>query len=180
MKPIRRPRPVRSAAGFTLVEVGMALVVFMMMTLVFAAIFPIAVRGSKMSDNYAQGAQIVQHKIDQMRTAGFAKLTYSGLTGAGIIDPMASPPATLPATYHFENIDNLVTNNGNTGYFPPGSTGTITIQDYATYAASKGVSSGLPTVGAVDYVTVTVNWVGGGVPSGTYSASAMIIEMRHT
>lgn len=180
MTPIPRPRFARRTAGFTLVEVSMALVVFLMMTLVFAAIFPIAVRGSKMSDNYAQAAQIAQHKLDQMRAAGFAKLNYAGLTSSGIIDTMSSPPATLPATYRFENIDSLVSDGTNGGYFPPGSSGTITVQDYATYAAAKGVVGGLPPVGAVDYVTVTITWVGGGVPSGTYSASAMIIQMRPT
>lgn len=167
-------------SGFTLIEVTMALVVLLMMTLMFAAVFPIAVRGSKMSDNYAQAAQIAQHKIDQLRAAGFSSLNYTSLNGAGIVDTTASPPASLPATYHFESSDNLVNNGSNNGYYPPGSTGTVTIQDYYTYAVSKGITSGIPPAGAVDYITVTITWTGGGVQGGTYSASAMVIQMKHT
>lgn len=172
-----RHRRIRSQ-GFTLIEVALALIVFLMMTLVFAAVFPMALSAAKTSDNYSQAAQIAQHKIDQMRAAGFGSLSYAGLTGASIIDSI--PPTGPTAIYHFEGVDNLVSNGANNGYFPPGSTGTITIQDYNAYATAKGVSSGLPPAGAVDYVTVTLTWTGGGVHGGTYSASAMIAQIKET
>jgi type II secretory pathway pseudopilin PulG len=178
MTPIFRRRRGRARA-FTLIEVALSLIVFLMMTLVFAAVFPMALSAAKLSDNYSQAAQIAQHKIDQMRAAGFSGLNYAGLLNASIIDPIA-PPAGQPTVYHFESVDNVVSNGTNSGYFPPGSTATITIQDYNAYATAKGVSSGLPPAGAVDYVTVTLTWAGGGARGGTYSTSAMIIQMKHT
>lgn len=173
-----RRRRVRSR-GFTLIEVCLALIVFLMMTLVFAAVFPVALSAAKTSDNYAQAAQIAQHKIDQMRAVGYSGLNYNGLLSSALIDPVPSPPGQTQ-TYHFENIDNLISNGGNTGYFPPGSTGTITVRDYAAYAASQNAGGYLPPAGTVDYVTVTLTWTGAGTQSGTYSASAMIVQMKHT
>jgi type II secretory pathway pseudopilin PulG len=163
-----------------LIEVTLSLIIFLMMTLVFAAVFPLALGQAKSSDDYAQATQIAQHKIDQMRAAGYTNLSYASLYSASIIDSMSSPPSGLPATYSFTNVDNLVNNGTNVGYFPPGSTGKITVQDYAAYAASKGVTSGLPPANAVDYVTVTLKWSGGGRPGGTYTVSTMIGQMKHT
>ena len=54
--------------GFTMAEVMMALAVFTMMTLMFAAVFPMAVRGAQYSSNYAQGSMLAQHKMDQIRS----------------------------------------------------------------------------------------------------------------
>ena len=71
----------------------MALVVFTMMTLMFAAVFPMAVRGAQYSSNYAQAAMLAQHKMDQLRSAGFDKLFTDGngtalikLQSLGIVD----------------------------------------------------------------------------------------------
>ena len=61
--------------------------VFMMMTLVFAAVFPVALRGAQFSNNYAQAALLAQHKIDQLRAAGFSKMDYTDLNNLGIVDP---------------------------------------------------------------------------------------------
>lgn len=168
----------RTEHGFTLMEVMLAMVVFLMMSLMFAAVFPVAVRAGKLSSNYAQATQIAQHKIDQLRAAGVGKLGYSSLNAAQIVDPMASPPAGLPATYTFTTVDGLASNGTNNGYFPPGSGGTITIRDYNAYLTSLGAASPVPA-GVMDYVTINIQWSGGGVSSGSYTTSALIIKMKH-
>lgn len=161
-------------SGFTLIEVSLALIVFLMMTLMFAAVFPMALRAAKFSNNYAQAAQIAQHKIDQMRAAGVGNLNYTGLSGRGIIDPA---PNVSP--YTFTGVDALANDGSNHGYFPLGSTGTITVQDYHDFQTAAGVTPTVP-LGVMDYVTVTLNWTGGGVSTGNYHASAIIIKMRHS
>ncbi|MBV9850326.1 MAG: prepilin-type N-terminal cleavage/methylation domain-containing protein [Armatimonadetes bacterium] len=162
----------RRQRGFTLMEVTLALIIFLMMTLVFAAVFPVAVRGAQFSNNYAQAAQLAQHKIDQLRAAGFSKMDYTDLYNQGIIDAMNAPPASLPYSFTFTGADNLVSAGTTQGFFPPGSAGTISVVDYSTMN---------PTVpaGQVDYVTIAINWSGGGISSGSYQVSAMIIKMAH-
>lgn len=156
----------------------MAMTVFLMMSVMFAAVFPVAVRAGKMSNNYAQAAQLAQHKIDQVRAAGIGKLGYNDLSTAQIVDPMANPPAGLPATYAFTGVDGLANSGTNNGYFPLGSTGTLTVRDYNAYLTSQGASSPVPA-GVMDFITVTIQWSGGGVSPGSYTASALIIKMKH-
>src|SRR5579875_2246469 len=67
-----------ASRGFTMIEVCLALVVFLMMTLMFAAVFPTVVRGAKMSDNYTQATFLAQHKLDQLRASGFSRLSSPG------------------------------------------------------------------------------------------------------
>ncbi|MDQ2799699.1 MAG: prepilin-type N-terminal cleavage/methylation domain-containing protein [Armatimonadota bacterium] len=158
--------------GFTMMEVMLALTVFLLMTLMFAAAFPVVLRAAQTSSNYAQAGELAQHKIDQMRAAGVAQLNYANLVNLNVIDPMAQPPTGLPATFNFASVDNLANGNGTSGYFPTGSTGTITIVDYHT------VNAAVPA-GQVDYVTVTIAWPGGGNAAGSYKVSAMIVQMTH-
>jgi type II secretory pathway pseudopilin PulG len=165
----------KQAHGFTLMEVAMALAVFIMMTVMFAAVFPMVARGSQFSGNYSQAAMLAEHKVDQIRSLGFAKLDYNGLNAQGVIDSMTTPPSGLPATYTFTGVDNLVTSGSTTGFFPPGSVGTITVQDYSAFNPSAGIAAG-----QVDYVTITITWPASAVSGGTYSTSAMVIEMKHT
>ncbi len=49
---IRRHTNKRQSAGFTLIEVTLALIIFAMMTILFAAVFPMTVRGAQYSGNY--------------------------------------------------------------------------------------------------------------------------------
>lgn len=172
-----RPRRARRS-GFTLIEVALSLVVFLMMTLVFAAVFPMAVRAAKFSNNYSQAAMLAQHKIDQLRAAGISKLDYADLSSQGIVDTMTTPPSSLPATYTFTTVDNIASTGTTTGYFPTGSTGTLTVRDYNAYVTGQGSACSVPA-GVMDYVTVTLNWSGAGVSTGTYSLSAIIIRMPH-
>lgn len=148
-------------AGFTLAEVMLALAVFTMMTLMFAAVFPTAVRGAQFSGNYAQGTMLAQQKMEQLRAAGYDQVTDAGkLQSRSLIDAV-----NADGSYDFTTADNL-TNVGTThGYFPDGSTGTITVAPY--------VPNGAPA-GKMSYVTVTIAWTGGSVSNGSTSVSAII------
>ena len=169
--------------GFTLIEVMFASIIFLMMALMFAAVVPMSVRAAKFGNNYSQAAMLAQHKIDQLRAVGIGKIDYADLSTASIIDTMATPPSpdTTPYTFTFNTVDNVVSTGANTGYFPAGSTGgTISVVDYNAYQISKGVATPSVPAGVMDFITVTIAWSGGGVSSGTYSASAVIVKMAHT
>ena len=154
----------RRRRGFTIMEVVLAMTVFLMMTIMFAAAFPLTVRAAQFSSNYAQATQLAQHKIDQLRAVGYGSLNGAALAGTGIIDsatavanPAGSPSGST--SYSFTAADNL------TAYFPAGSTGTVTI--------SPDTNSGSSTV--LD-VTVLLTWTGGSVSSGNYSTAAVITQ----
>ena len=148
--------------GFTIFEVALALTIFMMMTLMFAAVFPVAVRGAQQGNNYNQAALLAQHKIDQLRTAGFSNLDHADLVRLGVID---ASPSTSP--FSFTAIDNLPGGSGGSGFFPAGTTGTITVSPYPS------------TTNTVDAVTIKISWPSSALPAGSYSASTMIISMIH-
>jgi len=152
----------RGQRGFTLVEVMFGMMVFIMMVLIFSAVFPFALRTAEFSNNYSQAALLAQHKIDELQTAGYSRLDYTDLSSLGIID--ASPNAS---PYSFTTVDNLDGGGANHGYFPVGSTGTITIVDYHT------MNSSVPT-GKMDYVTINITWTSYTGNVGTYSASALL------
>jgi hypothetical protein len=147
-------------------EVTLSLIIFTMMTLMVGAVLPIAVRGAKHGGNYNQAAALAQRKIDQLRVAGYSRLFDNGggtalskLSAQNVVDAQNSS-----GVFDFTTEDNLT---GSSGYFPPGSAGTITVAD-----GYNGVPAG-----NVAQVTVTITWTGN-VP-GTYSASAIIISMQH-
>ncbi len=152
-----------SQRAFTLAEVALALVVFVMMTIMFAATFPIANRSAHYSNEYAQAALLAQHKLDQLHSAGFTNLNYAYLTGAGIVDTNST--ASGPP-YTFTGVDNLGS------FFPNGTTGVIAITDYSTLA---NVTT-KPPAGTVSVVTVTLTWPGAGTKSGSYSTSAIMVH----
>ncbi len=187
-QPIRRRRP--QAQGFTLIEVSLALIVFMMMTMIFAAVFPVVLRAGQMDGNSAQAAVIAQHKIDQLRGAGFDGINPAGqkfqnLPALGFVDTPATMPTGLPYTLSFTNADHLVPNGTTNGYFPAGTVGQITVTDYSTIDSTMASVSG--SAGKVLQVTVTITWpvptqapVAGqpsinGHGTGTYSTSALIV-----
>ena len=154
----------RRQRGFTIMEVVLAMTVFLMMVLMFAAAFPLTVRAAQFSSNYAQATQIAQHKMDQLRAVGYGSLNGAALAGTGIIDsatavanPTGSPSGST--SYSFTASDNL------TAYFAAGSGGTVTI--------SPDTNSGSSPV--LD-VTVLVSWTGGSVSSGNYSVTAVITQ----
>lgn len=136
--------------GFTLIEVTVAMMIFLAMILMFAAVFPIAVRGAIFSNDYSQAVALCQHKMDQLRQEGFNNMGDSGsvLSNDGVIDAV-TPPTALPYTYTFTNCDNL------TSFFPSGATGTITIQDAtgltSVYDATVQIQWNLPNNGKSSY-----------------------------
>ena len=165
----------RRQAGFTITEVALALIIFGMMTLVFAAVFPMTIRGAQYSSNYSQAAMIAQHKMDQLRSAGFTGLDQTHLKNLSVIDTTQASgyprSVTGGKTYSFTTADNLVSSGTTQGYFPVGSQGLVTVADYAALHSGSGVPSG-----TLMYVTVRVQWSGGGVSNGSYSTSAMIAK----
>jgi type II secretory pathway pseudopilin PulG len=152
--------------GFTLAEVALAMIVFLMMTLMFAAVFPIAIRASHYSNNNAQAALLAQHKIDQLRSAGIGNLNYASLQHLGVVDQ--STTETGP-TYSFATADNL------NSFFPSPATGQISIVDYSTISEV----SPAPPAGTVYVATITISWPETGSIYGSYSTSAMIVSMVH-
>ena len=154
-------------SGFTLAEVMLALAVFSMMTLMFAAVFPTAVRGAQFSGNYAQGTMLAQQKMEQLRANGYGSLVDDVQSTA--LDKLKSlqliDGQNPDGSYDFTTSDNLTNNGVTQGYFPPGSTGTITVMPYT--------AGGVPG-GSLVYVTITVAWTGGGVSNGSTSVSAII------
>jgi prepilin-type N-terminal cleavage/methylation domain-containing protein len=148
--------------GFTLIEVSLTLIIFLMMTLMFAAVFPFAIRGAEHSTNYSQAVLIAQHKVDQIKAAGFSHLDYTDLSGLGIVDAV---PSSSP--YSFTGVDDLDAGISTNGFFPPGSTGTITIVDYST------INAAVPS-GVIDYVTVNIKWAGSGISAGSYQVATLI------
>ncbi len=160
-------------AGFTLVEVTLALIVFAMMTMLFAAVFPMTVRGARYGGNYTQAAMIAQHKMDEIRSAGFGSLDQTHLSNLSIID--SPQPAGYPitagggTTYSFTSAENLVSNGTTQGYFAPGSHGVVTVVDYAALHPSSGVPAG-----SLALVNVSITWTGGATHDGSYQTSALL------
>lgn len=156
----------RRQQGFTVMEVALALVIFTMMTLMFGAVLPAALRGAKHSGNYNQAAALAQRKIDQLRGAGYGRM-FDGSDGTALSKLSALNVVNAQnsfGVFDFTTVDHMT---GNGGYFPPGSTGTITVTDGY---------NGIPAGNAAQ-VTVTITWTGT-VP-GSYSVSAIIISMPH-
>lgn len=174
------PRPARRTA-FTLVEIAIALFVFGMMVVLFGAIFPISTRAGHTGGNYAEASFLAQHKIDQIRNLGFAKLDGLHLAGQGVVDtnsdgtPVTVPnPAGLPAntvSYSFTLADNLVNNTKSgifyPGFFPAGGTGIVSIGDYHDLAAAAphGTNITVPAT-VLKCVTVTITWAGSNQGNG--------------
>ena len=163
----------RRAAGFTLVEVTLALIVFAMMTILFAAVFPMTIRGAQYGGNYTQAAMIAQHKMDEIRSAGFTSLDQGHLSNLNIID--SPQPAGYPitinggTTYSFTSAENLVSNGTTQGYFAPGSHGVVTVVDYAVLHPGSGVPAG-----SLALVNISITWTGGATHDGSYQTSALL------
>lgn len=164
------PRPRR--AGFTLIELTISLFVFGMMILLFGATFPIATRAGKSGGNYAQAALLAQHKIDQLRQAKLANLSAPKLIATGVADASPAPVVNADGsvTCSFTNVDNLVDNGANKGFFPSSSTGVLTIGQRAL----PGAGGSAPLLSQATMVTVTIRWQGGSQSSGAFSTHTII------
>ncbi len=110
--------PVRR--GSSLIDVIFATFIVVFATLMWTAIYPTASRTSRATTDYSQVVSEVQHKVEQLRSLGFGRMTFTELRNAGIID---ATPTTSP--YTFTATDSLST-------FVTNPTGTITITSPAS------------------------------------------------
>jgi prepilin-type N-terminal cleavage/methylation domain-containing protein len=141
----------RGKLGYTLIEVIVGLFLVSLGALMFSAMLPMAAKGGRMVGNYQQASSLVQHKIDECRSVGYGRLTYSELQTAGIID--ASPTSS---PYSFAGVDSLAS-------IYPSATGTLTVTDFST---------------TIRQVTVTLTWSGSALKqgNGTLTAVALIAK----
>lgn len=152
-------RKSRTALG--LIEVIFALFLFMMMALMFAAVIPVATRSSKYSSSYSMASQIAQHKVDEIREAGYAKCNGAGLDSLDLIDSATAIQTVGTAeTFSFTTTDNLLS------YFPSGATGTVTIDNYAPSSTGTGFN--------IRQATITITWRERGAPTSSFSTTALV------
>lgn len=136
--------------GSSLPEALLSLMLFLSMTLVFAAAFPALSRSGHYSSTYSQAALLAQHKIDQIRFGGYAKLLDPAyLQSRKFIDSQVDTMAGGARRYYFTQQDRLAS------FFPNGVQGTILTEDYST--AQPAVAAG-----TVQRVTVQITWNNGG------------------
>jgi prepilin-type N-terminal cleavage/methylation domain-containing protein len=158
--------------AFTLIETMLALLIVGAMVLVFGAVFPSALYASRAGNTYSQAAGLTQHKIEQIRGAGYSALqSPSTLAGLHIIDAGASG-TTIPYSATFTGVDKLTGTTPSVSLLPPGSSGTLSVSDYSTLNPSV-------PAGTVASVTITIAWQGGGAPAAQYQVSTLVIQMPH-
>ena len=66
------PRPRRAAAGMTMVELLMSLVILAIGVLSVSAMFPLGSRNSTADRLVTQGTELAQQKMEQLRTVSFS------------------------------------------------------------------------------------------------------------
>ena len=160
--------------GFTLLEAVFALTLFVMIGLLFSAVLPVSQRTARINAHYAQSAALAQHKIAQVRAAGFSSVqSPAALASLGIIDAGSATSQAMPYTASFLGADRLISDSSGNGLFPAGTTASITVADYA--AANAAVPAG-----TVASVTVTLHWPAGATTSGSYALSGLVIQMPHS
>lgn len=155
-RPLGRPK---SQEGFTLIEVVIAMIIFLMMVLMFAAVFPLAVRGAIFSNNYAQAVALCQHKMDQLRDEGWNKMDYTDLNNDGIVDTAAAGNQNIANGLSFATTDNLG------GFYPAGCTGTFKVATDGNVASNT-----------VDDVQVTITWTTASGARSSYTLYGMITK----
>ncbi|HEX5324336.1 MAG TPA: prepilin-type N-terminal cleavage/methylation domain-containing protein [Capsulimonadaceae bacterium] len=144
--------------GFTLIEVTIAMVIFLMMVLMFAAVFPLAVRGAVFSNNYAQGVALCQHKMDQLRDEGWNKMDYTDLNNDGIVDTATGNPS-IANGLRFTTTDSL------SSFYPAGCTGTIKVNTDSNITANT-----------VDDAQITITWTTANGGNSSYTLWGIITK----
>lgn len=155
-RPLGRPK---SQKGFTLIEVVIAMIIFLMMVLMFAAVFPLAVRGAIFSNNYAQAVALCQHKMDQLRGETWNKMDYTDLNNDGVVDAAAAGNQNIANGLYFTTTDNLA------GFYPTGCSGKLTV------TTDNNVASG-----TVEDVVIQINWITGNGANSSYKLYGMITK----
>jgi prepilin-type N-terminal cleavage/methylation domain-containing protein len=140
--------------GFTLIEVMISMMVLVVLAMIYTACMPAAKKAGQVNGQYSQAISLCQHKIDQLRAAGFGKINYTELSDGGIIDdaPTVSP-------FHFDEVDEVST------YLPPPITQARAI---VTVTDSDPSDEQLQ-------VTVTVTW-----KNATYQAKTSTMSLTAT
>ncbi len=100
----RRPGSALRRRGTSYVDVIMGTMLLGWGVLCFVALYPSASVNARLTTDYSQAISEVQHKVDQLRSIGYGRLTYTELRTAGIID---AAPTTAP--FRFEASDSLST-----------------------------------------------------------------------
>ena len=160
--------------GFTLLETVFALIIFAVMGLLFSAVLPVSLRAARVNAHYAQAAALAQHKVAEIRAAGYSSLqSPSVLAGLGIIDSGTATSQAVPYTASFAGSDHLIADSTGNGLFSSGTTATITVSDYAS------VNVAVPA-GTVDIVTVRLAWSESTSANGSFALSCLVIQMPHS
>lgn len=106
------PRRFSQRRGFSLIALAIAMFVFSLILILVGTILPVEARAPHAGGSYAQAVWLAQHKIDQLRNAGAAKLERDSLAGLGLIDTNTNgtPKVNSDGSYSFTLMDNLVNN----------------------------------------------------------------------
>ena len=178
---VRRKRGCTSR-GITILEVVLALFIFLMMTMMFSAVVPTAARSARYSNSYNYAVALCQRKVDQLQEAGWGKLNVTDLQTLGIIDSSGATTDGAATIYSFTN-NISATNSANADniaqYFPGGTnpdtrpTGTIRIEPWAD---STIWVAGAPQ-DTLKLVTVTIAWRDARGALSTFSISSLITRM---
>jgi type II secretory pathway pseudopilin PulG len=110
----------RCKRGFSLIETMFSVIVLSFAVLVFGAVFPASSRMRQKGEYVTRATTIAEQELEQIRGLGYAKLNYTALQSAGVID---SSPNSSP--YSITGATGLAT-------ALPGGTGTLTITSAAT------------------------------------------------
>lgn len=177
------------AAGFTIIEVMFALMIFMAMVLMVASVIPITAQAVRYSTDFSQAQTVVMKKIAQVQEAGYTNMTgpLLGQSGLDIVDGTPTTPATnangdQTGSLEFTTTDNLWR------FFPGGMTSTGT-QDTTSATRPRGfiffapytpslISGSSPAVYGTIRVTVVIQWWGWGSRGRMHSYTASTLVSR--
>lgn len=170
----------RYQRGITLIEVLIAIFIFAMMTMMFAAVVPSSLRSARYAATYGHAVETANRKLDQLLEAGYNRLDTADLQSLGIIDSTAPTTSSNSygaiTTYTFTN-NNTSSNANNpdnlSSYFPGGATGTIRIESWGPSVATLNSS----TAYMMDMATVTISWRDAGGALQSYAMSTVIPQM---
>lgn len=86
MEPHYKTQIRKRTKGFTLLETAIAITILGASAAVFSAYIPTAMQTGSMVGNYQQASMLAQHKIDEVRSLGYGRLTPKELALAGVIE----------------------------------------------------------------------------------------------
>ena len=180
----------RSQRAFTMVEVMFMLMMFTMMTMVFAAIIPTMARASGQSNLYTTVSSIAQSKVTQLQEAGYFNIdsVHLGSTGRNVIDTETTP--SLPsntdgqgvATFTFTNKEALwkylpggMLSNGQINTDSSQAPyGTIKIEPAPNMLYIEDASTSNAPVAAMIKATITISWKPPTTPRTNYTIITFI------